>query len=196
MSHANQDPQAVGRPIGLVRLVENGSNWLAVPPRSPAPGEKPFHPFVLPRIPESMLHWLTLGAQRVWRQHERCLAALLLVSTSTGRWTLRLPRQHCGPYAACWTTLADDLPGLSADMRLAGSYQSRVVAPGDDAADTVPRVDGVHLVQGVRPAGPPWPLWTFVRVARIGARDVRPDRVVANDWAEAVDEAMPRLRFA
>jgi hypothetical protein len=193
LTHNNNTSAAAAVPIGQVRLLGRKEQWLVVAPRTD-PAAHAFHPFVLPRPPESLVSWLVTGGERVWRRRQRCLAALL-VSTGSGRWTLRLPRQRCGPDAACWTASADDLPGLPADLRLAGSYQTRVLGPGGPAADTVPQVDGLHLVQALDPTAGRGPLWAFVRAERL-TREVRPDRVIVNEFAEAIDEAAPRLRLA
>jgi hypothetical protein len=204
MSDNLQDAvRTAARPLPAVRLVEHGDHWLAVP-QGPAAGGTPYSPFVLPRVPASLVHWLTVGGARVWGGRRRCVAALLLVGCRTGRWTVRLPRQRCGADAACWTAAADDLPPLPDDARVAGTFQTRLANPGDDLADAVPPVHGVHLVQGVGAgygiaAGGPAKVWTFVRAGGGGGGDwpraVGPDRVIADDWAEAVDEAMPHLRL-
>jgi hypothetical protein len=189
---SNREP--VARPFDALRLLGSGGHWLVAPTAEIGEGVS-FPPFILPRVPQSRVAWLVACGDRVWQRRQRCLAALLLLGTRCGRWTLRLPQQRCGPDAACWTASADNLSGPPSDLRLAGSYQTRVLAPGEQAIETVPALDGVHLVQVIEPARGTGPLWVFVRSAG-RVRDVRPDRVVGDDLAEAIDEAMPRLRLA
>lgn len=197
MSQSNEIEPSIARALPTLRLIENGDHWLATPPNAAASGEttRPLSPFVLPRIPESLVHWLTIGGEAVWSRRQRCVAALLVLGIRSGRWTTRLPSQRCGPDAACWAALRDPLPGLPDDACLGGSYQTRVIGRGEHPSDTVPAVPGVHLVHCVGQADGRRPLWTFVRAGET-LRPVCPDRIIVNDWADAVDEAMPRLRLA
>jgi hypothetical protein len=138
--------------------------------------------------------WLTIGGERVWRQRQRCFAALLLLHARRGVWTIRIPRQHCGSDAACWSSLAADFDSLGEDWRLGGSFQVRALAVGDDIEDSVPAADGVHLIHAIHSDGHRDAL-TFVRAGESLCRP-RSGRIIGCDWRDAIESAMPRLRLA
>lgn len=180
-----------------LRLIDRRGQWLA----APTPGEagrdlaKTFEPFVLPRLPESLLQWCTIVGDRVWSRRRRCLAVLLLLCCRSGRWTLRLPAQRCGSDDACWTVATASIPGLPDDVWLGGTFQTRVIAPSEHPADAIPPVPGMHFMQGVGTSRDAGKVWTFIRMEG-PARLVEPSRLVVSDWSVTVDEALPRLRLA
>lgn len=177
-----------------LRLFGGAGGWIVTPIAVPLPAAADsFHPFVLPRIPQSLLDWLTIGAARAWGRHQRCIATLLLIDCRTGRWTIRLPWQRCGTHAACWNSRRDGIPGLSPNHRVSGTFQVLDVASGEDPLMLLPSADGVHLILH---AGTFWRIGSFYVCAAGKAQLVRAEHVIVNDYQSACDTAMPRLRLA
>jgi hypothetical protein len=188
-------PQPLHRAIGPIRLIQNGEHWLVIrPDEADDRTTSAFAPFVLPRVPASLASWLTIGGERVWRQRQRCFAALLLLHPGRGLWTTRIPPQHCGPDAARWSAAIADFAGAKSDWRLGGTFQVRALAVSDNVEDSVPAADGVHLAHAIHPDGRRDAI-TFVRACGAVCRP-RFGRVIGCDWRDAIDAAMPRLRLA
>jgi hypothetical protein len=174
-----------------IRLIEHNGKYLAAAladERSPD-----FDPFPLPGVPASLIDWLRIGSQTIWAHKNRCIAGLLLIHTRSHRWTIRLPHQRCGPDAAQWYTLREDLPALSARWRIGGSFQTKVLGEKESAEDCIPAAAGIHVVQPIS-----YPLRPFLTFMRIGERVYKSpsDFIISNDWHEALQEAAERITLA
>ena len=77
-------------------------------------------------------------------------------------------------------------------MLLAGTYQSRVLDGGEEAADAVPPCDGVHLVHVIRPERQS--VWAFVRAGGLTHRVPAGD-LLFDDLEAALQACLPRLTF-
>lgn len=165
-------------------------HWLASPADRQCSASQIFLPFPLPLPPRSLIDWLVVAGHRVWRQHRRCIAALLLVDRCSGQWTLRLPRQRCGADRADWSVSRSDFAKLPASMHIGGTFQS--ISCKMTPQDVAPAHDGFHFTLAVTAQKP---LMAFVRCGN-SIQTVEPLAILASDWAKAIDDAMPRLRIA
>lgn len=190
MSEANLPPTCPHPQLRPITLIRSEGLWLASPAKGECSAARGFAPFPLPPVPRSLLDWLVVAGQRFWNRHHRCMAALLLVDCQGGGWTLRLPRQRCGPEFARWSAAAADHPDLPASMRLGGSFQTLA---GDDAPQlAVPTVPGFHFTLAVTERHP---LAAFVSRGR-EAIAVEPSSLLADDWGQTLHAALPRLHLA
>lgn len=131
------------RSLPLARLcLENGDLILHPPVNEP----ELFAPFPLPKLMRTMTDWLAAASEQFYQQHGRCLAIVLLVDPAQQAWGITVPRQRCGVDGCCWSTSRDDFTDLPAGSVVAGSFQGRVLARGDEIGDCPPPHDGVHLV--------------------------------------------------
>jgi hypothetical protein len=135
---------------------------------------------------------LALFGELVHRRHARCVGVLLLLDAAHD-WTLRVPAQRCGRTAASWSVLARHVPQLGESHVLAGTYQTRVLGDGEDAADAPPPCDGVHFEHRLMPdCGS---VFSFLR-AEGRIQPVPGDSVIHDDLEAALEECMPRLTLA
>jgi hypothetical protein len=190
MSETNDQNTCSRDPLRPLVLCRADDHWLASPAKGDRSRGRGFAPFYLPLPPRQLVDWLVVAGQRFWNQRQRCMAALLLIDVRFHRWTLRLPRQRCGSDAASWTNSAEDLVPLAPTLRLAGSFQT--LAGPQFPEDLVPSVAGFHFMLSLTAR---CPLRAFVLQGG-DLKSVEPSAVLANDWAEVLEEAMPRLHLA
>jgi hypothetical protein len=156
-----------------------------------------FRPFGLPAVPQSLTDWTAIFCERFWADRRRCVAMVLMLDLKTRGWAMALPAQRCGRDAACWSTLRADFPQFPDTAVLCGTFQSRVLAAGEDPADAVPPVPGLHFVLSLPGTAEMQPgrVYCFVRTgaAAGSTRLVPADDVILDDWAAALEQALPRL---
>src|SRR4051794_1431908 len=156
-----------------------------------------FRPFGLPPVPQSLTDWTAIFCERFWAERRRCVAMVLMLDLKTRGWAMALPAQRCGRDAACWSTLRADFPQFPETAVLCGAFQSRVLAAGEDPADAVPPVAGLHFVLSLPGTAEAQPgrVYCFVRTdaAAGSTRLVPADDVILDDWATALEQALPRL---
>jgi hypothetical protein len=180
-----------------VRLVRRDDDVLVAPAERPGgeaglPPEQHFDPFRLAKLPKSITDQLCLFGDLVHRRYGRCVGVLLLLDPGTHEWTYRVPAQRCGKTASCWSASIHDVPQVGHDHLLAGSFQTRVLAAGEDAADAPPPCDGVHFVLRLDPGG--GSVLSFLR-AEGRTQAVPADVVVFDDLEAALQECLSRLSF-
>jgi hypothetical protein len=183
------DPNRFERP-GLIRLQRSERGDLLV--NSPDVADPPtaFPSFPFPRLPLSLHCWLTgLGAE-FRRRHGRCVAALLVLDCHEARWVSPvLPSQTCGQEGSAWTL---DLGGqtLLSGHRIGGSFQMRAAGDVMEAAETVPRFDGLHIVQTLQEHTS----MAYCFLHSQGEIAVLPaEEALEDDWAAALAQAAPRM---
>lgn len=179
-------PDHLIHPISLIRCK---CGWIAVSACERGRPGPSFPPFQLPLPPRQRLDWLVVAGHRFWNRHQRGMVALLLINCHTRHWNIAWPSQKCSKDAARWSQTAARSPGSSAMVRIGGTF--RVIAPEACPPEHVPPQAGLHFV--LRPFLP-CPLSAFVR-DNTGLKGADVHRLLADDWAEAVDAAMPRLRL-
>jgi hypothetical protein len=194
----SESPSRKPSPPGLrlIRLLRGDDGRLVVaPPQAEAARAGPlrFAPFPLPPLPLSLHSWATALGAEFHRRHQRCLAALLMLDCQTRRWVRPLvPAQACGRDGACWTLDLGDTAVPPARQRVAGSFQTRAACDLFDAAATVPRLDGLHIVQAG--GGANWTVYAFLH--NEGETSVvPPDDMLVDDWDQALLDAADRLNF-
>jgi hypothetical protein len=187
------DPGGGPRALPQVRLVRRDEDVQVLPaPRDDAGPEQEFPPLKLAKLPRSVTDRLALFVELVHRRHNCCVGALLLLDRRSGDWNFRIPAQRCGRTASCWSALARDVPQVSEYDLLAGSFQSRLLASGEDAADAPPPHDGVHFVLRLEEGG--GSILCFIR-AQGKTIFVPADQVIYDDLEAALEECLPRLKL-
>ena len=192
----SEDPaasQGAGGPTALprIRLVRRDDATLVEPLLAGA-GADGCEPFRLAKLARSLANDLALFGELVWQQHRRCVGVLLLLDRRSHEWTYRVPAQRCGKGAACWSALRQDVSQVAEDHLLAGSYQTRLLAQGEESADAPPPHDGVHFVHVIEPA--PTAVWSCLR-GEGHTHAVPADDVIYDDVQAALEECLPRLRL-
>jgi hypothetical protein len=162
---------------------------MAHPPVDASAG---FEPFSLPQISQSLTDWCAFTTMRFWHDHQRALALLLLLDLPSRQWAAAIPAQHCSKHASCWSAAKADFPQFPPNSVLAGSYQSRILCSGEEPSDCPPPHDGLHFVQMLDSHSQAQVIWSFIR-AQNQTRSVDGSSVILDDWAAAIDQAMPRL---
>ena len=180
------------RALPQVRLIRRNDKVL-VAPTGESNAAPAFEPFALPKLPKCITDHIALFCERIQREHARCVGAVLLMDRKTKEWTIRLPVQRCGRTSSCWSALERDVPELTEDLFLAGSYQLRQLEPGEEPVDAPPPHDGVHFVHVIGPKTQS--IWTFLR-AEGQTHRIPADVVIFDDMAAAIEEALPRLRMS
>jgi hypothetical protein len=208
MTHDCDDPDPVHGPavraLPQVRLADDRDVITVLPPATMAGGDA-FTPFGLPQVPRSLTDWLAHLDERFHREHHRCVAAVLLLHPARASWAMAVPAQRCGREAACWSASVADFPWYPPGAVLAGSFQTRVLAPGEAPGDCPPPHDGCHFVLVLPhraggataasvPGAPTAGIWCFVRAGGV-TRLVPADDVLYDDWRATIEQAMPRLRL-
>ena len=192
MSEANAaDPGGGSTALPQVRLIRRDDETLVVPAKLYRDSEAP-EPFRLPKVPKVLTDALAIFCEEIHRRHGRCVAVLLLLESKNKEWNFRVPAQRCSRGSSCWSVLRSDVPDVPADALLAGSYQSRVIEPGESPEDAVPPSPGVHFVHAIHPDHQG--IWCFLRDDERTERVPAP-HVVFDDMAAWVAEAIPRLKF-
>jgi hypothetical protein len=130
------------------------------------------------QIPKSLADSLTTACLWFWRRHHRCVGIVLLLDPVRQSWTAVIPAQRSSADSACWSAARRDIPGTDPDTAIAGSFQSRVLAPGEELADCPPPHDGVHIVMSV--GGETVGLAAFLRCGGV-TRPVPPQDVLFDD---------------
>ena len=152
---SSPEPEDRGcRALPQVRLLRDDKDGAVVAPLpADAAGAEypPFEPFSLVKFPRVMSDLLASLADRVYRGHDRCVAAVLLLELPVRTWQFRVPVQRCSHTSACWSVRVRDVQDVPANALLAGSFQSRRLSAGEEVADAVPPHDGLHLVQVLEP---------------------------------------------
>jgi hypothetical protein len=112
------------------------------------------------------------------------------LDSRTHDWITAIPAQRCSRDASCWSTRKEDVDGLPSNQLLAGSFQCRVLSPGDELADSVPHLDGVHMVLQLTPEHNA--LAVFLRMGGI-VQAALVDRVFVDDWENMLRRVKSRL---
>ena len=190
----NEGPAGGGRALPTLRLIRSGERVLFAPASATSAdvSEAGVALSPLPFIPKLLTDHLAVLCELVWQRHRRCFAVVLLLNPQTGDWCYGVPRQRCGKTASCWSTLRRHVPEAPEDTLLAGSFQTRVLAPGEDAADAVPPVPGAHIVHEIKPQHL---IRCFLRLDD-RTHPVAARVVIADDLEAALEGWMPRLTFS
>ena len=137
-----------------VFLTRGPAGWIAVPrPHTPLPSAPKakadavrIEPRLLPRIPLAQFQYWASWLRSYWATHQSCAAWALYLNMSTGKWRGEIP-----PQIVAGDDVRMDLnfTGYSpppANHRLAGSFRS--ISSADPAAvvDTLPAIDGLHMI--------------------------------------------------
>jgi hypothetical protein len=184
--HPPPDPPPIRLPT--IRLAPTEAGIPNVLPADPT--DVPFAPFPLPRLPLSLHCWLTGLTAEFRRRHGRCLAALLMLDCRAGHWAQPvLPAQTCGADGAAWT-LDPGGERVPAHHRVGGSFQMRRAADLIDACQTLPALDGLHIVQTL---GGNRTLAYCFRHAGGESTVLTPEEALEDDWALALAEAAGRM---
>jgi hypothetical protein len=186
------ESQRGSRALPTLRLIRENDHVLFVPGVAPAVSGTDVEPARLPVLPKMLTDHLALLCELVWQRHRRCFAVVLLLNPNTQDWCYAVPRQRCGRTASCWSTLRRDVPEAPEDTLLAGSFQTRVLAPGEDPADAVPPLPGVHMVHTVQPEHE---IRCFLRVDD-QTHPVAARVVIVDDMEVAMQGWLPRLTFS
>ena len=189
------EPQQPSRALPQVRLVEDEhAVRVHLADGTVVAG---FRPFGLPAIPQSLCDWCAIFCERFWAERKRCVAMVLMLDVRTRGWAMALPAQRCGRDAACWSTARADYPQFPETAVLCGTFQSRILAPGEDPADAVPPAAGLHFVLSLPGTAEVQPgrVYCFVRTdAAAGSTRLVPAAdVILDDWAAALEQALPRV---
>lgn len=115
-----------------------------------------------------------------------------MLDRETRQWSSAIPAQRCAKDAACWSASRADFPDFPSAALLAGSFQTRVLADGEQPADCPPPHDGLHFVLVAGRHGAPPTIWSFIRAAGI-TRHVPAADLIVNDLDAAIDQALPQL---
>lgn len=181
------------RPLEHVRLFLQEGVPHVTPPQS---ATTPLAPIPLPPVPRSLADWLAAFGQSFLHRHRRCVAALLLLDCSSGLWAMTIPTQRASRDSSCWQVAGSDRPCLPPGFVVAGSFQTRLLCPGESMADAVPPVDGVHLVQDQHiqqnQPGEQFRIGCFLGVGGI-VRPVSCEQVLLDDMALTLEEVMARV---
>lgn len=190
------------RALTRVRLVRGAGVTIVEPSRPPAgvpgggagEGVEPFSPFPMPRVPKSLADWIAIFGETFWQRHRRCAAALLLLGRAH-RWGMTIPPQRCSRDSACWSTRLEDSSGeagLAGDCLLAGTFQTRMLARGEDPSDAPPPHDGLHFVHVLGEGDPA--IHCFVRAG--GECEAVPAAdVLVDDWDYMLEQCLPRMQL-
>ena len=152
----------------------------------------PFIPFRFPALPLSLHCWLTGLGGEFRRRHDRCLVALLVLHYGDERWVRPIiPAQICGADGAAWTLdLGEQV--LGSHHCIGGSFQVRTAVDVMDAVQTVPQLDGLHIVQTLR--GQVSMAYCFLHAE--GQTSVLSlEQAMEDDWAAAFAAAAARMTF-
>jgi hypothetical protein len=148
--------------------------------------------FALPRLPASLLQWLSNLADAHRHRSGRCLAALLLLDPREPGWLQpEIPSQICYPDAVRWSLCLEDLANRSDNPLIAGSYQAVPVANLDEALAIIPPFDGLHVIQSSSETPPH--AYLFCRCNGQN-RLADPATLIDNDWGRLLDELGQRIQ--
>lgn len=200
MSHVEHNIASGGadaaRALPQLRLADNGAVVSVLPSAPTGAGDERtaplFNPFGLPQVPKSLTDHLALLGERFHARHGRCVAAVLLLDVASRQWSWAIPAQRCARDAACWSASRADFPAFPPTALLAGSFQTRVLAEGEQPADCPPPHDGLHFVLVAGQRGEPPAIWSFVRAAG-RTRHVPAADLIVDDLDAAIAQALPRL---
>jgi hypothetical protein len=142
-----------------VRLSYEGGCFLVNPP---AKAPSAFEPLELPLLSRSAADRMALLLEGLWQRQGRVAGFILFLDTRQKRWAWGVPRQRSGGESACWNVSRDDFPQLPPECVVAGSFQSRVFAGGEEPPDATPPADGLHFVLRIDPDARG--IWSFVRM--------------------------------
>jgi hypothetical protein len=150
-------------------------------------------PFPMPALALSNALWLNSFANTLWGRRGRCVALWLILDCRSQRWSPPIiPRQSCGRDGAAWRLDPIDFEDLPSLCRPSGSFQSRLARGPEEAASSVPPLDGLHLVQCV--GSNDWELYAFLRAEGL-TRYVGREDVIVDDWQQAIDAHGDRLEI-
>ena len=157
-------------------------------------GQAGWEPFPFPPMTLSNLTWLTSLGKAMWDRHKRCLATWLILDCRQRFWVPpMIPHQRCGSDGAAWRADRRDLADLPAGYRVGGSFQTRLAAGLDEAASSVPSVNGFHLVQDMHPPQPM--LYLFLHADGLTQCLEPSGGAVVDDWRQAIDFNSNRLEI-
>lgn len=181
------------RSLPIVRLSDDGEHVVVLPQGDfDGPGDQPLH---LPPVPKSLTDWVALLGERFRRVHRRCVATVLLLDVRTAGWSAAVPAQRCGRTAACWSAARVDFPHFPPDAVVAGSFQTRVLSPGEDPGDCPPPHDGLHFVHVLAGDGESQTIHSYFRAGG-DTRPVPAADVIFDDLEAVIEQALPRLTLA
>jgi len=162
---------------------------LLVSPR--APGGVQFSPFPLPRLPLSLVRWSGAVADLYWREERACMALVLLLEPTTGRWLAIPPSQRCDRHRPHWRLRERDFSDLPPQILTCGSFQTAAAADVFAAARCVRAYDGVHLIQ--QPGGGDRLAWIFLTCDGGEALLAHPVAVLVDDVEDTLRRYAHRL---
>lgn len=168
-----------------VRLTEQDDKILA----QSAPDAEPLQ---LPFVAKALTDWLAVFGMEFLKRTGRCVAAVLLLDPASGEWRIAIPHQRCSREASCWVIRSDDFSAVSRTACIGGSFQVRVLSPGEQPADAVPSADGLHLILHVR--GEVQTIWPFLRL-RDEVRLVPANDVILDDMSEALERTISKVQL-
>jgi hypothetical protein len=144
----------------------------------------------LPKVPISLVHWLTALGQLFWSEHQKCLGLLLMLDLEYRRWTWLIPTQTCTSRGVQWKTKLSDMIDQPPHLLIAGSFQTTAAGGVFDAHALVPAFDGLHLVQQVdqQEGG----AWSFIHCDTESAL-VDPLSILGDDLRDTLHRYIDRL---
>ena len=149
--------------------------------------------FRLPHLPLSLAQWCAALGRRFRRDRHRCLAVALMLDSSTRHWLTAIPTQRCHRRYVRWQPQAGLFPRLPRHVWLAGSYQTAVVRDVFAAADAVPALDGIHIIENFQQAQIVQS-WIFLRFNGGEAMLADPADILVDDLDVAITQNAERLR--
>ncbi len=178
------------RQLPRIRIVHRKSALAAVPL---ARGTRATNAVALPKLPLSLVYWMTGLGQLFWIEHRRCIGLLLMLDLEYRRWTCLIPTQNCTPQAVQWKTTSEDLVDQPSHLFIAGSFQTTSISGMYDAHALVPAFDGLHLIQQVdREDGG---AWSFIHSDGEPAL-ADPSSVLGDDLSDTLRRYTHRLKLA
>ncbi|MBI1373237.1 MAG: hypothetical protein GC159_10940 [Phycisphaera sp.] len=178
--------------IGQIKLIPAPDTLLAIPAEC-SEHDKTITPVEVPRLPTSFVSWM-LGLSLVARTRvDRSVASLLLFDLHVGRWSVCVPKQWCGIDGARWSTNRSDYPDLPDHVRIGGSFQPRTGLSGDEIADAIPLISGIHFIE--QTVGMDHAVHLFIRYGSGALDRVSPMAVTYDDWEQAAFGDPEHVRF-
>lgn len=175
-------------PLENIALIEKDQKTLV----TSASADTSFEPFELPLIQQSQCQWMMQLCHNFNVRHQRCLALMLLMDCQTHQWGCCIPPQRASHDASCFWASRAELPEYPPSVRIAGSFQSRVLADQESPADAVPASEGLHLVLQIQQD--PISLIGFLRIQEL-VKPVLPSQVIFDDLMAALARCTDRVQL-
>jgi hypothetical protein len=177
------------RGIPRVELTSYRDGYIVSAAPKPGVTAPAFEPFPL-TFPQSFFNWLLMLGEHAYRLHNRCVAASLVLDTTSHIWFPMIPNQVADSQSVSWTLGAEDVAKLAPAHVIAGSYQTRDNDELEVMAAMVPMLPGLHIVQGFQ--GNDRSLRFFVRIGE-EVKLIDAWSVMFNDWATVLERHSPRM---